>query len=165
MKYKLTFKAESEITIEIDAVNKFHAEGCAELAISSMIDPNNILRTDNRVKFLHPLMLTTCERDFSPIMNPYNAHNVELVDKINELWKSDKHDRFRIILVAYMQRDLNEMYDKNIFGEASDEKTEWFFNNNVDTAYLDENWEDLAGDYLMRVADDADLECIIDFIR
>ena len=56
-------------------------------------------------------------------MTPYNSHNKDLVNKINELWNSEEtHDRFRIILVAYMQRDLEEMLEKNCFGDCGDDK-------------------------------------------
>lgn len=166
MEYKVTFRADGEVVIKVDASNEGQAKLLAVREVEKMIDFNRVLKADKRVKFLNPLLLTKTEKTFYPIMTPYNAHNKDLVNKINELWNSEeKHNRFRIILVAYMQRDLDEMYDKNCFGEASDEKTEKFFDENVNTEYLNTHWEDLAECYLMRVADDADLECIIDFIR
>lgn len=165
MEYKVTFRADGEVVVKVDAPNHEEAKLLAVREIDKMIDFTRSLKADKRVQFLNPLMLTKVEKTFYPIMTPYNAHNKNLVNKINELWNSEKHDRFRIILVAYMQRDLEEMYDKNCFGEASDEKTEKFFDENVNTEYLNEHWEDLAEYYLMRVSDDADLECIIDFIR
>lgn len=166
MEYKVTFRADGEVVVKVDAPNHEEAKVLAAREVEKMIDFNRVLKADKRVQFLNPLLLTKVEKTFYPIMTPYNAHNKDLVNKINELWNSEeKHDRFRIILVAYMQRDLDEMYDKNCFGEASDEKTEKFFDENVNTEYLNTHWEDLAEYYLMRVADDADLECIIDFIR
>jgi hypothetical protein len=165
MEYKVTFRADGEVVVKVDAPNEGQAKLLAVREVEKMIDFNRVLKADKRVKFLNPLLLMKVEKTFYPIMTPYNAHNKDLVNKINELWNSEKHDNFRIILVAYMQRDLDEMYDKNCFGEASDEKTEKFFDENVNTEYLNTHWEDLAECYLMRVADDADLECIIDFIR
>lgn len=166
MEYKLTFKADGEVVIKVDASNQEEATKLAVREVAKMLDFTRSLNVDKRVQFLNPLILTKVEKQFYPIMTPHNAHNKDLVNKINELWCSEElHNRFRIILVAYMQRDLDEMYDKNCFGEASDEKTEKFFDENVNTEYLNAHWEDLAEDYLMRVADDADLACIIDFIR
>lgn len=166
MEYKVTFRADGEVVVKVDAPNHEEAKILAVREIDKMFDFTRSLKADKRVQFLNPLMLTKVEKTFYPIMTPHNAHNKDLVNKINELWNNEvNHDRFRIILVAYMQRDLEEMYDWNCFGEASDEKTEKFFDENVNTEYLNTHWEDLAEYYLMRVADDADLECIIDFIR
>ena len=166
MEYNVTFRADGEVVVKVDAPNTEEAKILAVREVREMVDYNRVLKADKRVQFLNPLLLTKVEKSFYPIMTPYNSHDKDLVNKINELWNSEeKHDRFRIILVAYMQRDLDEMYDKNCFGEASDEKTEKFFDENVNTKYLNTHWEDLAECYLMRVADDADLECIIDFIR
>ena len=166
MEYKVTFRADGEVVIKVDAHNPEEAKDLAVREVKRMIDYNRVLKADKRVQFLNPLILTKFERVFYPIMTPYNAHNKDLVDKINELWSSEeKHNRFQPILVVYMLRDLDEMYDKNCFGEASDERTKKFFDENVNTEYLSTHWEDLAEYYLMRVADDTDLKCIIDFIR
>lgn len=166
MEYNVTFRADGEIVIKVDASNEGQAKILALREVEKMIDFTRSLKADKRVQFLNPLFLTKVEKTFYPIMTPYNAHNKDLVNKINELWNSEeRHNRFQPILVAFMQRDLEEMYDKNCFGEASDEKTEKFFDENVNVSYLFSHWEDLAEYYLMRVADDADLQCIIDFIR
>lgn len=166
MEYKLTFRADGEVVIKVDASNQEEATKLAVRELAKMLDFTRSLNVDKRVQFLNPLILTKVERQFYPIMTPHNAHNKDLVNKINEFWNSEeRHNRFQPILVAFMQRDLEEMYDKNCFGEASDEKTEKFFDENVNVSYLFSHWEDLAEDYLMRVADDADLQCIIDFIR
>lgn len=165
MEYNVTFRADGEVVIKVDAPNAEEAKILAVREVEKMVDFNLTLKADKRVKFLNPLFLTKVEKTFYAIMTPYNAHNKDLVNKINELWNSEKHDRFRIILVAYMQRDLEEMLEKNCFGDCSDDKVVNFVENIVDKHYLDEHWEDLAEYYLMRVADDADLECIIDFIR
>lgn len=165
MEYKVTFRADGEVVVKVDAPNEGQAKLLAVREVEKMIDFNRVLKADKRVQFLNPLLLTKVENTFYPIMTHYNSHDKDLVNKINELWNSEKHDRFRIILVAYMQRDLDEMYYWNCFGEASDEKTEKFVDENVNTEYLNTHWEDLAECYLMRVADDDDLKCIIDFIR
>lgn len=166
MEYKVTFRADGEVVIKVDAPNPEEATKLAVREVAKMLDFTRSLNVDKRVQFLNPLILKKVERAFYPIMTPYNSHNKDLVNKINELWNSEeRHNRFQPILVAFMQRDLEEMYDKNCFGEASDEKTEKFFDENVNVSYLFSHWEDLAEYYLMRVADDADLQCIIDFIR
>ena len=166
MEYKVTFRADGEVVIKVDAHNPEEAKDLAVREVKRMIDYNRVLKADKRVQFLNPLFLTKAEKVFYPIMTPYNGHDKNLVDKINKLWNNEeKHIRFRVILSAYMLRDLDEMYDNNCFGEASDERTKKFFDENVNAEYLSTHWEDLAEYYHMRVADDADLECIIDFIR
>ena len=166
MEYKVTFRADGEVVIKVDAPNHEEAKKLAVREVAKMLDFTRSLNVDKRVQFLNPLLLTKVEKSFYPIMTPYNSHNKDLVNKINELWNSEEtHDRFRIILVAYMQRDLEEMLEKNCFGDCGDDKVVNFVENEVDYNYLNENWEDLAEYYLMRVSDDADLECIIDFIR
>ena len=132
MEYKVTFRADGEVVVKVDAPNHEEAKILAVREVDKMIDFTRSLKADKRVQFLNPLFLTKVEKTFYPIMTPHNAHNKDLVNKINELWNNEvTHDRFRIILVAYMQRDLDEMYDWNCFGEASDEKTEKFFDENV----------------------------------
>lgn len=93
-------------------------------------------------------------------MNPYNSHNKNLVLTINRLWKRDKR-RFRPILIALYDRDLDEIYDSDAFDFPNwrDAHRDKIF------ADLQTNWEDHAYNYLMHIADDRDLETIIGFIR
>ena len=98
------------------------------------------------------------ERMLTYFMNPYNAHNKELVLLINRLWKKNC-GKFRPILVALYDRDLEEIKNADSFanlgkGGFEDEYTELFV-----------NWREHAYNYLMHIADDSDLETIINFIR
>lgn len=89
-------------------------------------------------------------------MNPYNAHNKELVLLINRLWKKNC-GKFRPILNALYDRDLNEIVNSDAFADIG----------NVREPYTEllVNWQKHAYNYLMHIADDGDLETIINFIR
>lgn len=78
-------------------------------------------------------------QDLTPIMNDTNNHNPELVAKVNEAYWTKKND-FDAILFILTGRDRAEMAEKQI------EKTD-------------------IHSYLMQVADDKDLECIINYCR
>ena len=71
------------------------------------------------------------------IMNISNGHNVFLVRNINDAWKR-YNDRFVDIVSLLMKRDIEECNEKNINGDIHD--------------------------YLMHVADDDDLKCILTYI-
>ena len=86
---------------------------------------------------------------YSDIMDTHNAHNPELVRKINTAWKSDEyHDRFGDILFALGCRDEQEIQDK--------------FDIIID---CNETAMDNAHEIMEGVCDDQDLECILKFIR
>lgn len=97
------------------------------------------------------------EKMLTYFMNPYNSHSKELVLKINRLWKKDK-SKFRPILIALFHRDFDEIYNADSFGGLPTDKTDAWLS-------LSLNWETNAYNYLMHIADDGDLEVIIDFIR
>ena len=90
-------------------------------------------------------------------MNTSNGHAEELVDLINKLWNKNM-SKFEPILVALYKRDINEIYNADSFADLP---------NNKDSALalLIVNWENHAENYLMHIADDGDLETIINFIR
>ena len=84
------------------------------------------------------------------IMDTYNAHNPELVRKINDAWKKKNyHERFGAILLALLYRDKEEF--ENRF-DCDVELTEEF-------AYTN------ANQIMEGVCDDWDLETILSFIR
>ena len=162
MEYIIKFRAESEMVINVDALSLTEAKNMAVRKVESLVTCDHRLKNtpDNvEVVFLQPLLYSDSIELTSGIMNPYNSHDIELVKKINYAWEISK-DNFKHILLALMKRDIVEMVDKNIFGEASD----------VDESYeelyqqCEENWEDFAHYYLMRVADDADLELILSMV-
>lgn len=74
----------------------------------------------------------------TPIMNDTNNHNPELVGKINKTYHTDRNE-FENIVALLMIRDRAECEERNV-------------NNDVHT-------------YLMQIADDTDLECILNFVR
>ena len=83
------------------------------------------------------------------IIDTYNAHDAELVRKINDAWKSEKyHDMFGDILFAIGCRDKQEIKDK--------------FDIVID---CNETAMDNAHEIMEGVCDDLDLEMILKFIR
>lgn len=90
-------------------------------------------------------------------MNPYNAHNPDLVEKINEVMDTDVFTRpFTEILYALAKRDYEEVEERlhlpavelMRFGSRELEFTRRY-----------------AYDYLMKIADDRDLMMILNFVR
>ena len=84
------------------------------------------------------------------IIDTYNAHNPELVRKINAAWKDDRyHELFSEILLALLIRDHKEYIEK--YGEVDDYSVDWSMEH--------------AHEIMEGVCDDLDLECILNFIR
>lgn len=90
------------------------------------------------------------EEVYSDIIDTRNAHNPELVRKINAAWKSDKyHNEFSEILIALSSRDHTEFEEK--------------FSCSVES---DGTWAmEHAHEIMEEVCDDWDLETILSFIR
>ena len=83
------------------------------------------------------------------VMDETAAHNPMLVECINAAWNHEQHSKlFKDIVLALMMRDECEVEEK--IGDIKDVTENW-----VDHLYL----------YLMRVADDLDLETIVKFVR
>ena len=108
------------------------------------------------------------------IMYIGNGHSTELVEKINDAWRKHKQS-FEIILKALYERDIDEITDSDAF-QIAKWVGSWQWNegcrNDNWTPYMDmaladmkEHWEDYAENYLMHIADDADLEAIIAFMH
>lgn len=103
-----------------------------------------------------------------------NSHDAVLVKKINVLWAERKNE-FQPILCALYYRDIDEITDSDAF--QIPKWLEWKeYNDGVrtgdwsaynDRAYADmqTRWDDYAENYLAHIADDGDLETIIDFLR
>lgn len=84
------------------------------------------------------------------IIDTTNAHDAELVRKINTAWKSEKyHDMFGAILLALLKRDTKEFEDRFDCDVTLSE--EYAMNN--------------AHEIMQGVGDDWDLETILSFIR
>lgn len=84
------------------------------------------------------------------IIDTYNAHNAELVRKINAAWRDDKyHDKFEGILHALLERDYEEYCDKFEVPEVT--TSDYAMNH--------------AHKIMEGVCDDLDLGTILSFIR
>lgn len=86
------------------------------------------------------------------IMDTSNSHDAQLVNKINEAWSTNRVWReFTLIVAALMHRDHSQILEglgKEIAEYDNDAKMV----------------EELAPEYLQHIADDQDLQQIIDFI-
>ena len=89
------------------------------------------------------------------IMNTTNGHDKHLVELLNKCWDRVAWDVRGLIMKSLYFRDYDECIDKEIFTE--DDTENWWSN--------DWDWEKYAYDYLMKVADDTDLETILSFFR
>ena len=100
-------------------------------------------------KNIKPIGSLITKVETSNLMNIYNSHNSDLVDKINYIWRSEKYDdSLKTIATALYERDIEECNEKNIF--------------------INEYENDLFGflyEMFMHVCDDADLEVVINFVR
>lgn len=110
----------------------------------------------------------------SDIMDTTNGHDKGLVENINRAWRKGKIN-FKPILCALYERDIDEITDHDAFRIPKWEQTKEF-NEGVETENWDdynamalkdmqEHWEDYADNYLQHIADDGDLECIINFLH
>lgn len=108
------------------------------------------------------------------IMDTTNNHNPELVKKINIAW-IENCEKFRPILCALYERDIEEITDADSFqipewhkwGEyiIGLKKGDWSLYLDAVYAEMQTKWKDYAENYLMHIADDTDLECILKFIH
>ena len=98
--------------------------------------------------------------DYEDIMDTTNNHNPELVAKINIAW-NEKREQFFLIMCALYKRDIEEIMDSDAFTFP------WEHGYTADDAYLYlvENWDIEAYNYLQHIADDADLECILNYLH
>lgn len=114
------------------------------------------------------------EDDPDGIMDTTNAHDPALVAQINEKWDKFK-EHFRPILLALYERDIDEITDADSFhipewGEWDEAKhgvdtADWKPYNDRVLRLMKAHWEDFAENYLMHIADDQDLDCILKFVR
>ena len=114
------------------------------------------------------------EDDPDGIMDTTNAHNPDLVAQVNEKWNKF-NSFFRPILCALYERDIDEITDADSFHIPAWEQWEeykegcdsgdWRAYNAKALRFLKREWEAYAENYLMHIADDQDLEVIIQFVR
>lgn len=98
--------------------------------------------------------------NYEDIMDTTNGHDPELVAKINIAW-NEKREMFGVILCALYKRDNDEIL-------ASDAFADWNkVSKDYDTLYeyMEANWDIEAYNYLQHIADDTDLECILNYLH
>lgn len=106
------------------------------------------------------------------IMDTTNNHSPELVEMINERWERNRCD-FKTILCALYSRDVQSITDADSFPswedtpeyESGSRTGEWEGYFQMVVRELCNAWDSYAYNYLMHIADDRDLETIIDFTR
>lgn len=108
------------------------------------------------------------------IMDTGNGHSEELVNSINHAWRKNR-EMFCGILCALYKRDIDEITDADSFQSKEWSETEEY-QKGLDTGdwqdFMDmvldkmcEEWDFYAENYLMHVADDCDLECILRYLH
>ena len=95
--------------------------------------------------------------NYEDIMDTTNNHNPELVAKINIAW-NEKREQFFPILCALYKRDVQEILDSDAFTFPKYDADEAYH-------YLKDNWDIEAYNYLQHIADDTDLECILNYLH
>jgi hypothetical protein len=98
--------------------------------------------------------------DYEEIMDTANSHNPELVAKINIAW-NEKREMFFPIMCALYKRDVEEIMNSEAFTFP------WEHGYTAEDVYLylAECWDVEVYNYLQHIADDTDLECILNFLH
>lgn len=142
----------TDVTFDVSSVRR-NDNGCLVI-YGNDIDADvcdNIELTEKDIKheYLVGIINEMKRSKYCDIMDTYNAHNPELVRKINAAWKSEEyHDRFGDILFALGSRDKQDIQEK--------------FDIIIDS---NETAMDNAHEIMEGVCDDWDLETILSFIR
>lgn len=113
---------------------------------------DNIELTEKDIKheYLVGIINEMKRSKYCDIIDTYNAHDEELVRKINAAWRNPKyHNMFGAILLALLKRDTKEFED--IF--------------NCDVTLSEEYAMNNAHEIMQGMGDDWDLETILSFVR
>jgi len=113
--------------------------------------------------------------DFEEIIDEWgDAHSPELRKKINDAWNKNRAG-FAPILRALYARDIDEITDHDAFqyDEWKDspeyryglENEDWEDYNKMALNHMQREWDFFADNYLNHIADDCDLECILNFLH
>lgn len=143
----------TDVTFDVLSVRR-NDNGCLVIC-GNDIDADkcdNIELTEKDIKheYLGCIIKEIKKNKYSDIIDTYNAHNPELVRKINAAWKNEKyHDKFEGILHALLERNYEEYCGKFEVPELT--TSDYAMNN--------------AHQILEGVCDDWDLECVLSFIR
>ena len=113
--------------------------------------------------------------DYEEIIDEWgDAHDPELRKKINDAWNKNR-EGFCPILRALYARDIDEITDHDAFQYKewidTPEFTEGLFTNDwsdyneMALKHMEREWDYFADNYLNHIADDCDLECILNFLH
>ena len=117
---------------------------------ADICDNIELTEKDIRREYLVSIIKEIKRNKYHDIMDTLNAHDKELVRKINAAWKSGKyHDKFEGILHALLERDYEEYCDKFEVPEVT--TSDYAMSH--------------AHEIMEGVCDDWDLETILSFIR
>lgn len=156
---RLTYPKVGDLTDQqIEEIDEYVGGRCAD---SGVVVPNDVA-------------LLYGEVQYDGIMDTGNGHSEGLVKEINRKWLLF-HDKFKPILVALYERDIDEITDSDAFQipkwlESEEysigEKTgKWDLYNKMAFGDMFSRWDEFANNYLMHIADDQDLETILTFVR
>ena len=114
------------------------------------------------------------EKASSTIMDEGFSHNQDLVKKINEAWRT-KREEFKPILCALYRRDIDEITSEDGFMEErwtsseeyriGEETKDWSKYFDLVLNDMVAEWDFWAYQYLMQIADDTDLICILNYLH
>lgn len=139
----MTYPKTADLTPEqIDEINTYGGGAVA--------DSKTVLPRDVALKYGELRQLLT-------VMDTTNSHDQGLVDAINVAWSLGS-DRFRTILIALYDRDIDEIFNSPAF------LCGWYDNDEA-FSDLQTNWQEHAYNYLMHIADNQDLETILKFVK
>ena len=94
--------------------------------------------------------------DYEEVMDTTNGHDPELVAKINIAW-NEKREQFFPILCALYDRDAEEILNSDA----------WNWTDEIESVRecMRDEWDFHAPNYLQHIADDTDLECVLNFLH
>lgn len=113
--------------------------------------------------------------DYEEIIDAWgDAHDADLRKKINDAWNKNRAG-FCPILRALYARDIDEITDHDSFMYEEWKDTseyrhglttgDWEAYNTMALKHMEREWADFADNYLNHIADDCDLECILNFLH
>lgn len=113
--------------------------------------------------------------DYEEIIDEWgDAHDPVLRSKINDAWNKNR-EGFCPILRALYARDIDEITDHDAFQypewvdspENNDglRSGDWEDYNKMALNHMTREWDFFAANYLNHIADDCDLECILNFLH
>lgn len=129
------------------ASNEHDAKKLAVDAFKKAIFQNGMVASDLKV-FVNEIKPT--------IIDKCNGLDKKLVNYVNFLYVNDT-EKFKTIIIILVERDVLKF--ANHYGDENADISI------LDNIYSDENWEVTATDYLGNIADNTDLETIINYCR